>query len=67
MVPFAKLTVCPFYGRHNCLSEQVIRITVGRLHTTPTLIYNTQPQRCRTMSTEEAFAVVERSIEVNQI
>ncbi|GFV39287.1 DUF4817 domain-containing protein [Trichonephila clavipes] len=53
----------PFYRRQNHPSEQLIRLTMERFHTTFTLIDNSHPQRRRTVRTEEAIATVERSIE----
>ncbi|GFX19836.1 DUF4817 domain-containing protein [Trichonephila clavipes] len=53
----------PFYRRQNRPSEQLIRLTMERFHTTFTLIDNSHPQRRRTVRTEEAIATVERSIE----
>jgi hypothetical protein len=53
----------PFYGRHNRPSEQVIRKTMDRFHTTHTLVDNTHPQRRHTVRTEEVIAAVERSVE----
>ncbi|GFU94287.1 DUF4817 domain-containing protein [Trichonephila clavipes] len=53
----------PFYRRQNRPSEQLIRLTMERFHTTFTLIDNSHHQRRRTVRTEEAIATVERSIE----
>ena len=52
----------PFYPRQNHPSEQLIRLTMERFRTTFTLIDNLDPQRRRTVRTEEAIATVERSI-----
>ncbi|KAL4701969.1 hypothetical protein ACJJTC_017318 [Scirpophaga incertulas] len=59
----------PFYPRQIRPSEQLIRLTMKRFHTTFTLIDNSHPQRRRTVRTEEAIATIcqNRSIETRYI
>lgn len=49
----------------NCSTDSAVQANVEPIRTMFNVEYNACPQRCRTVCTDETFAAVEQSIEVN--